>query len=211
MASAQTAETFAKQHSYQLVKSCACHQREFAALRDGRPISKHRMPLALNCVQNLLAATAEEFNVDRQLTTDFTDQRKATLKPLARSVYFKSHHLAQLFSVFAVANVVCADAVPLKVLKRQIDSSFGKIGAHVLPEIRQLQGCAGEIGELLTFGVSISAQIQHKVTNWIRRIAAVSQQVLERLISRRGLVLAKGGQQIGKFVLRNIELAYRSS
>src|SRR5436189_6064348 len=98
MASAQTAETFAKQHSYQLVKSCAGHQREFAALRDRRPISKHRMPLTLNCVQNLLPATAKEFNVDRQLTTDFIDQRNATLKPLARSVYLKSHRLPKCVS-----------------------------------------------------------------------------------------------------------------
>src|SRR5271166_1636261 len=47
------------------------------------------------------------------------------------------------------------------------------------------------------------------MANWIRRIVAVSQHVLERCITAYGLVLAKGGQQVGKRLARNVELPDR--
>src|SRR5437763_3380019 len=149
MASAQTVATFALECSYQLMKSGLGHEHEFAALRDRRPVSKNSTISMFDCVQDLLPTAAEEFDIYSQFTIDFADQRKSALEPLARSQYFKSHHLAELLCVFAVENAVFAHVISLQILYRKINSSPGKISADILPEIRELQPRASEIRKLL--------------------------------------------------------------
>ena len=83
------------------------------------------------------------------------------------------------------------------------------IHSDVLPEVRQLQRGAGVVGELLPFRVAVTAQVEHKVTDRICRVLAISQQVVEARIAGDDLVLTKRCQQVGKLMLRDIEFPHR--
>src|SRR5205085_6319137 len=85
--------------------------------------------------------------------------------------------------------------------------AFVIVGADVLPEIRELQRGAGEIGKLLALRITISAEIEHEMADRIGGVAAVSEQVVEGFVARDGLVLAEGGEQIGELMPRNVEFA----
>src|SRR5215470_12129183 len=103
--SAQTAATFAELCSYHLTECGACDQGQLAASRDRRAIAEHSISLALDCIQNFLTSSAKELNIDGKLTTDFRHKRQSPSKPLARAVNFEAHHLAELRSVLARANI----------------------------------------------------------------------------------------------------------
>ncbi len=45
------------------------------------------------------------------------------------------------------------------------------------------------------------------MTDWVRGVFAVGQQVVERFEARDGLILAEGDEQVGELVLGNVELA----
>ena len=51
--------------------------------------------------------------------------------------------------------------------------------------------------------VGIAAGVEHQPADGIGRVAAVGQHILHGVVARDGLVLAKGGQQIGKRLLGN--------
>jgi hypothetical protein len=61
--------------------------------------------LALNGVQNLLAAATEELYVNRQLLVYFSNQRKAAIEPLAGARDFKLHHFAKCGRVEIVRQI----------------------------------------------------------------------------------------------------------
>ena len=113
----------------------------------------------------------------------FADQRQTLREPFPRALDFKLHHLAERGSVFAVADRFFAHAEAAQVFERKINSSFGKVRAHVLPEVRQLQRGASVIGKLLALGIAVSAEIQHQVADRIRRIPAIAQQIVERFVA----------------------------
>src|SRR5580698_2909913 len=46
------------------------------------------------------------------------------------------------------------------------------------------------------------------MADWIRRVAAVGEHVVECFEASDGLVLAEGAEQVGKFVLWDFELAH---
>ncbi len=164
--------------------------------------------MAFDGVQNFLPAAAEEFDVGGQCAIDFPDQRLALRKPFPRAFDFKLHHLAERGSVFAVADYCFAHAEAAQVFEGKINSSFGKIRAHVLPEVRELQRGAGVIGKLLALGIAVSADIKHKVAHRIRRIPAIAQQIVERFVAADTLILPESGQQIREFMFRNFKLAH---
>src|SRR5262249_55189559 len=91
----------------------------------------------------------------------------------------------------------------------KINPPFSVVEAHILPKIRKLKCRAGEIGKLLPFRIAVSAEIQNQMSHWICRVPAVAQQVIEEFVAGCGLVLAEGGQEVGKLVLGNIKLAHR--
>src|SRR6185436_2387734 len=96
---AQIVEGCAPRWSYQLLKGCAGNQRKFTRFRDCRAVSEHGIPLALNCVQDLLTTTREELEVDGKVATDFANQRQSAIEPLAGTLNFKTHQLNKLRSV----------------------------------------------------------------------------------------------------------------
>ena len=107
-----------------------------------------------------------------------------------------------------LGDVVFADFEAAQVFEREIDAALGVIDADVLPEIRQLQRGAGEVGELLALGIAISAEIEHEMADGIRGVVAIGQDVVEGFEARDGLILAEGDEQVGEFVLGNVELAH---
>src|ERR1035441_8874488 len=158
--------------------------------------------LTLDCMQNFLSAAAEEFDICGQFAIDVRDEWQALRKPLLRALDLKLHHCAELGSIFPGTDDLFAHAKPAQIFERKINSSFGKIRAHILPEIRQLQGGACAIGKLLPLRIAVSAEVKHQVANWIRRIPAVAQQIVERVVAGDPLVLAESRQQIRKFIDR---------
>ena len=103
--------------------------------------------------------------------------------------------------VLAVANRFFAHAEAPQILQRKINPSLVIVHAHVLPEIRQLQRGASVVGKPLPLGIAIAAQVQHQMPHRIRRIAAVAQQIVERLVAADTLILPERGQQIGELCL----------
>src|SRR4029077_645628 len=118
------------------------------------------------------------------------------MEPLTGALNLKFHHLAEGLSVAVASDVFFARPEPAKALDRQVDAPFGVVDAHVLPEICQLQRGAGEIGELLAFGVAVAAEVEHKMAYRVGRIAAVSEQIIKAFVARDGLVPAEGTQQV---------------
>src|SRR5581483_2790710 len=96
-------------------------------------------------------------------------------------------------------------------LEGKVDASLGVIDADILPEIRQLQRRAGEIGKLLPLCVTIAADIQDQVADGVGGVLAVPQQVLKCPVTCNRLVLAEGREQIMKFMFRNLTYAHRLS
>jgi hypothetical protein len=70
-----------------------------------------------------------------------------------------------------------------------------------------LQGSASEVGEALSLFVTIPAHVQHQPSDGIGGVEAVAQQVRETFVASNSLVLAKGNQQVGEWLLRDIQLA----
>src|SRR5204863_7718307 len=93
-------------------------------------------------------------------------------------------------------NVLLGNSESAQIVQWEINSSFAEIHRDVLPKVSQLKRRTGEIRELLAFRVTVAAGIEHKMTNRVCGILAISQQIFEALISRSSLVLPEGLQQI---------------
>ena len=154
------------------------------------------MSLALDGVQNFLPAAAEQLDIDRQFAVHLLDQRQAALKPLPCPLHLEPHHVTEFRRIAGCRNIVFTDAMTAQVLQREIDSSLGMVIAYVLPEIGQLQRGTGEIRKGLPIRIAISAEIENEMAHWIRRIAAVAEQIFEGFVARDRLVLAEGFQQV---------------
>ena len=94
-----------------------------------------------------------------------------------------------------------------QVFERQIDSTFGVVDGNVLPEVRELQGGAGAIGKLLALGVVITTEVENEMAYGIGGIVAVGEHIVEGVETGDGLVPAKGEEEVGEFVLRDVERA----
>ena len=129
------------------------------------------------------------------------------LEPVTGTVDFELHHGAKGRRVLVARDFIFADLKTAQVFERKIDASLGIVGGDVLPEICELQGGAGEIGKALAVGVAVSAKIKDEVTDGIRGIVAVGEDVVECFEASDGLVLTESDQQVGEFVLWNLELA----
>src|SRR6266496_4686670 len=183
-------------------------QRELAGLGNGRAFAEHGVILTFDGVEDFLAASAEELDINGNFAADFADQRQSSVEPFSGALDFEAHHLTELWRVAFGGEVTLRDLKAGQVFEWKVDSSLLVIDADILPEIRQLQGGAGEVGELLAFGVAVPAEIKHEMSDWIGGIVAVTEQVVEGLITGSGLVLAECGQQIGERLFGNLELAH---
>src|SRR5260370_20887491 len=125
--------------------------------------------------ENFLSAVAEEFDVGGQCAVDFRDQWHALYEPFSRTFHFKLDHLADCGRIVAVAYHFFAHAEAAQIFERKINSSFGKVRAYVLPEVRELQCGAGVVGKQLALGIAVSAEVQYQMADRIRRISAVAE------------------------------------
>ena len=90
----------------------------------------------------------------------------------------------------------------------KIDAAFGVVDGDVLPEVCQLQRGAGVVGKLLALGIAITAEVEHEMADGIGGVTTVGKHVGEGLEASDGLILAEGAEEIGEFVLGNVELFY---
>ena len=82
-----------------------------------------------------------------------------------------THEGAELRRGHAAGDGFHAYAEAIHVVARNIDTAFGEIDAHILPEVGELQGRAGQVGEPKVFvdfvGGHFAAGIEHKAAYWI--------------------------------------------
>ena len=58
------------------------------------------------------------------------------------------------------------------------------------------------------FGIAIAAKVENEVTDRIRGVVAVGQEVVESFEARDSLILAEGAEQVREFVFWNVEFAH---
>ncbi len=131
-------------------------------LGDHRPRAKHVVILTLDLFENLQAAAAEKFQIDRQAAVHLPRQRQP-LRNNSRATPTASF-IARAETIVEAPGEQILDriAVPLQHIQRKIDAVFLQIDDHVLPEIRELQRGASGVGERLPLRVLVAAQSQHQ-------------------------------------------------
>ena len=88
-----------------------------------------------------------------------------------------------------------------KQIERQVDAVLEQVHGHVLPEVGELQGGAGGVGEALPLGVGIAAEIEHQPPHRVGGVAAVVEDVVPVAVAGHGLVLHEGADQVGEGLL----------
>ena len=115
---------------------------------------------------------------------------------------------AELWSGHTERDGLVADAKAAHVFLRQIDAVLGEVHAHILPEVGELQGRAGQVGEPEIFidfvGGHFAAGIEHQAADGIGRVATVAQYLVHGGVTRDRLVLAEGDEQIGERLFGNV-------
>ena len=84
---------------------------------------------------------------------------------------------------------------PVHVLPWYVDPAHGVVPSHVLPEVRELQGCTGEVGESLALLVAVAAHVKHEPANGVRRVVAVVLEITVGRVPLRRLVHPVGLDQ----------------
>ena len=99
----------ARRHSYpspqQFPQRSPGNQRQFPGFRDGGAPAQHGITLALDGVQNLLSAAAEQFDVYREFAINLPCQGQALLKPLARARSTSNRIISQNAGVLRAAEM----------------------------------------------------------------------------------------------------------
>ena len=89
--------------------------------------------------------------------------------------------------------IFLGDGIMPQIFQWNIDSSLGVIHGDVLPEVGQLQCRAGVVGELLSFGVAITAQVEDEMAYGICRIAAIEMCIRDRRSGTEKSLPRRGG------------------
>src|SRR5271166_5914298 len=88
----------------------AQNQRQFPAFRDGWPNGEHVVTLPLDGAQNLPAAAAEQFKIQRHIARYLADQRKSLIEKRTRKIDLATDQAAKLRRDDAFGNLRFADA-----------------------------------------------------------------------------------------------------
>ncbi len=92
-----------------------------------------------------------------------------------------------------------------KIAARKIDAALGEIDGNVLPEIGELESAARQIGQALALGVAIAEEVEHHAADRIGGTAGVAEEVVDGIEAGEINVGAKGAEQIGEGLARDIE------
>src|SRR5205807_8776599 len=104
-------ELVARWHSYQLSQGGAGQQRQFAGFRDGGTLAEHGISLALDSVQNLPPATAEQFDIDGEGAVHLFNQRQTLPEPFPGTFHFEAHQIGR---------ASCRERVEISVVGEQL-------------------------------------------------------------------------------------------
>ena len=162
--------------------------------------------LALDGVENFLATPAEEFEIDGQVRDPLSRSAEGRAGTSHGPALLRTSSCRKRTGYCDSAPDLLGDRVLAQVFERQIDSAFGVVDGYVLPEVRQLQCGAGVIGKLLALGIAITAKVEHKMSDRIRGVTAVGQDVVESFEAGDSLILAEGDEEVREFMFRNLEL-----
>ena len=98
--------------------------------------------------------------------------------------------------------LLLAHAKAPHVLERQVDAAAGKVLAHVLKVLGQLERAADAVREGDTRGGGDVEHVQHQLSHRVGGKLAVAEQVLEALVAARALVAAVGLDQAQEGIAR---------
>src|ERR1700740_3392671 len=89
--------------------------------------------------------------------------------------------------------------MPREAVERNVNTAaLIEVARNVLPEIRELERRASEIGKPLAFGIPIAAKVENEAPHRIGGVEAITKNGLPRMVAVDGLVLAEGDEQIRK-------------
>src|SRR5690242_18636722 len=113
-----------------------------------------------------------------------------------------AHDLSEAGRETAREQIVDRVAVARHHIQRNVYTVLQQVDRDILPEIGKLQGRTGGIGETLSFGVRIPAEIEHQPADRVRGIPAISEELFEIGVTRDALILDEGLDQIGERLAR---------
>src|SRR5579884_2265734 len=98
-----------------------------ARFRNRRTRAQHVKIPALDAVQNLLAAPAEQLDVDCQFAIDHSDEWTPALEPLTRSFYFEFHEPAERGGEAPLCDVSFSHSIAFQIFEGKINAAFAVI------------------------------------------------------------------------------------
>ena len=169
-----------------------------------RPGAQDVKPARFNSIENCRAATRKQVDVDGQCLRNSRHQSTAVSEQAAGPFNLKLHHLGKRWREPQRLQVRLRVTEALPIFARQVDSSQSKVACDILPEIRQLKGSAGCVGQSSVLVGKRTSDVQNQMTYRIGRPRAVIEQLVVSEIFRDCLVLFEGRDQRLKGFDRNV-------
>src|SRR5580704_5389321 len=150
------------------------------------------------------ATATEHLEVDAKASVDNFCERHAFVEEDASASDEFLHQADVRVGEILSNDVGLGDFMRGRDIERDVDAALFEVARDVLPEIGELERGAGGIGEMLTFGVAIAAEVENETADGICGVDAVVDDYVPVGIALDGLVLAERFQQVGEGLLRNV-------
>ena len=175
-------------------------QAELGPLAQAGTPRQDVVPLGRDPVEDRQAPAREEVDVNRQGAGHPRDQRPARVEQRAGTLDLECEQGGECRCEPQRPQIIRADIEPLAVLARQVDPADREVAGHVLPEVRQLQPGARQVGEPGVVVVVRPRQVEHQMPDRIGRAGAVVEQLrIGRVLGHR-LILLEGRDQAPRTV-----------
>src|SRR5262245_10112603 len=157
--------------------------------------------LSANCLQDAAPTPPEQSDLRPDRGVEQRQQLIALVEHRVGTIDLKSDQRAVIFVTAARAKLRFIHTKSTHRLPGKIDASpVHQIAPHVLPEVCQLKCAAGDIGQALPLGVTITADVEDKPPDRIGAAPAVVEQLRKSLVSPNALILLEGADQIEEWL-----------
>ncbi len=174
--------------------------------RDRRPPPPDVEIDLANAIENRQPTVGKQPHIAAQAARHQVDQRQAGPQVGVGPRHFAGHQAAKVVVIGVAGEIDFAVAVAPALGLRQIDPPALPISGDILAKVGQLQPGAYRIRQPAAPLVMGPRQVEHQSTYGIRRVAAIVEHVVGRLVAMHLLVAAKRHEQIGKGLDRDREL-----
>ncbi len=130
------------------------------------------------------------------MALDVVEELGSLAEDLAGAFDLEGHEAAKVVVEGAVGDLLLGDAVGLEVLQGEVDAAFLPIAIDVLPEVGELEGGAGVVGETLALFVPVVEDVEEEAATWVGGVIAVVEEVIEGWVAGDFLVHAVGFDEL---------------